>query len=334
MTRPASLALACLLLVLAGTGLGEASRWVDRPFPGFLVLENRVVASAALPGWPATRGGEIFQHQVVAIDGVPVASAAALRARVGSAPSGTPFRYTFRGGGLEFERTIPSRRFSRRDFALLFGGYLLNGLVLGGCALGLLAWRRHDPGIRAALPLLGVGAVWGLTAMDLYGPYRLFRLHALAESLLFAAALHAALWFPLPLTATRRRPWLVGATCAAALALAVPYQALLHDPDGYVVVHLLATALLGASLMGLMVAQLVRYLAYSAPERQLQVTVLAWGGVLALSPLVVLTLAEPLTGGSSAQNAVGMTAFLFALAIAFAGSLAPGPELAPARSRR
>ena len=74
MTRPAIPKLAALLLLtLAVTGMWEAACWVSRPFPGFLVLANRVVASAALPGWPATRGGEIFQHEVVAIDGVALA---------------------------------------------------------------------------------------------------------------------------------------------------------------------------------------------------------------------------------------------------------------------
>ncbi len=333
-TRPAIPTLAALLLLaVMAVGLWEASAWVTRPFPGFLVLANRVVASAALPGWPATRGGEIFQHEIVAIDGVELTRVAQLHERVSSLPSGTRLRYRFRSGDREFERTIPTRRFGLRDFTLLFGSYLLNGLVLGGCGLALLVRRGSSPGIRAAVPLLLVGAVWGSSAMDLYGPYHFFRVHVLAESLLFATALHAALLFPSPLGFVRRRPRLVLHVYAAALGLAGAYQALLHHAGAYVVLHLLATGLLGASLLALLLSQVFRYLSRQDAEGRLQLAILAWGGVLALTPLVFLTLAEPVTGGRAAQNAVGLTAFLFALAIACAGALAPPGRLAPEPGR-
>ncbi len=325
---------ALLLLGLAGTGLWAATAWVGKPFPGFLLLGNRVVASASLPAWPATRGGEIFQHEVVSIDGVPLGSAEQLLGTIRSEPAGTPFRYRFRSGGREFERSIPTRRFGALDFTLLFGVYLLNGLVLGGCALALLVWRGGSPGVRAAVPLLGVGALWGLRAMDLYGPYRLFRLHALGESLLFATALHTALHFPRSLGIARSLPALAPLAYASALGLAVWYQVGLYDPGAYVALHLVATCLLGAALFALLVAQVARYLSRSSPEGQLQLAILAWGGLIALSPLVGLTLCEPLTGGRAAQNAVGVTAFLFALAIALAGLLGPVPRLVPEPRQR
>ena len=45
---------------------------------------------------------------------------------------------------------------------------------------------------------LWVVGLWALTAVDLYGPYRFFRLHAFFECLLFATSFHCALVFPQP----------------------------------------------------------------------------------------------------------------------------------------
>ncbi len=314
-----SWSLSTLLLCLAALVLTSARDWMGRPFPGFLVLENGVVASAGLESWPASEGGQLFQTQVVAIDGGAVAGARELHRVVRARPPGTPFRYRFRRGDVEFERVVESRSFGARDFSLLFGVYLLNGLALGASAVVILLARRRSEGARSAVPLLLVGAVWGLTAVDLYGPYRFFRLHALCESFLFAAAVHMALGFPRPLGMARRRPGLVAAPYLLAIGLAGLYQLSLEVPGAYVSTHLAATSALGAGLLALILSQLARYLAGAPVAVHRQIRILAWGAVAALSPIVMLTLAEPWTGGRSPQNAVGFTAFLFAVAIGFAG---------------
>ena len=63
MTRRGDTGLVCAalaVLVVASTGILGAVQWIDRPFPGFLVLDNRVVASAGLSHWGATQGGYVF----------------------------------------------------------------------------------------------------------------------------------------------------------------------------------------------------------------------------------------------------------------------------------
>ena len=42
-----------LVLGLVLALLATSAAWIGRTFPGFLVLENRVVASAGLAHWPA-----------------------------------------------------------------------------------------------------------------------------------------------------------------------------------------------------------------------------------------------------------------------------------------
>lgn len=305
--------LGILCLTVAGS-----MRWIGRPFPGFLVLENRVVASVGLGRWPATVGGEIYQHEVVTVDGQEIAGAEELHDRIASLPAGTPVAYRLQRGSVVLDRSFATRRFDGADFCLLFGMYLLNGLALGAAGLAIRRWGGGHAASRAAFPVLMLSSLWALTAMDLYGPYRLFRLHALCEVLMVPAILQMAFAFPEPMRMASDRPWLVRGPYAAAAGIALVYQWGLHHPATYVDVHLVATSALGVSLLVLIGAQIGRYVSVRSAETRRQIRILAIGAVVALSLPVLLTIAELLTGGRAPQNALGFTAFLFPLALLYA----------------
>ncbi len=50
---------ALLLFATGAVGAIGAVAQLGEPFPGFLVMRNRVVASVGLSFWPATHGSEI-----------------------------------------------------------------------------------------------------------------------------------------------------------------------------------------------------------------------------------------------------------------------------------
>ena len=307
-------------LVLALTwsiSLVESLGWVDRPFPGFLVLENRVVASAGLSHWPAINGGEIYQHEIVAIDGAPLEDVADLHARVAAEPPGTPIRYRFRAGDHTFERTIPTRRFELVDFAMLFGSMLFCGGIVGITAL-LIRYLRRDRLATGSFALLAIASVWGASAPDLYGPYRLFRLHALTETLLFAGALHVALVFPHSSRLVTRWPRVTFPLYGSAALLALANQTGLHDPDAYVLTHNIATWAFGLGLVFLIGSHVRWYLWPPAFEARQRVKIVVFGAVAALSPVVFLALGTWLTGRDAAQNAIAFTAPLYPLSIGYA----------------
>ncbi len=311
-------AAAALLVGVAALGVAGSSSWVGKTFPGFLVLENRVVASAGLSHWPATRGGEIYQHEIVSVDGVPLEDAAALRARVEAEPPGTPLRYRFRRGEAEFERVIETRLFDRTDFALLFGSMLLSGLALGGVALLIRSLRGNDRLASGSFPSLYIVGLWAITAIDLYGPYRLFRLHALCETLLFAGSLHMALVFPHPSRVLERWPRLVWIPYGLAAGLALVNQVGLYDPGLYRTTHLIATSAFGASLAFFIGSQVRWYLRPPSFDARQRVKVVAFGAVAALSPQVFLTLGSALTGGETPQNVMAFSGVLFPFALGYA----------------
>ena len=102
--RPLLITTTVLLALVAGLGLHGALGWVHQPFPGFLVMDNGVIASAGLSEWPATRDGLVYQHEIVAVDGEAFAGTEALRTHVQAAPVGTEIQYRLRHEGREVER--------------------------------------------------------------------------------------------------------------------------------------------------------------------------------------------------------------------------------------
>ncbi len=305
-----------VVVLVAAVGVRGSERWVGTTYPGFLVLDNGVVASAGLAHWPDAKS--VYQHEVVAVDGVAVRGGPAVRAAVAELAAGTPVSYRFRSDGREVERTFPVRRFERVDFLLLFGAYLLNALVMAAVGLGIRFLRRSHPLANATAPLLLVSAVWGLTGMDLYGPSHLFRLHALAEALLAPAFVAMALGFPEPAAPVRRHPGLLPAVWGVGLLFAVGYQIGLRDPDTYVFWHGAANLANPAAASLLVVSQVVRFARSRSFESRQRIKLLALGTALALTPPIVLALGSALSGGQVAQNAIAFTAFLFPLSLGYA----------------
>ncbi len=116
---PILLVAAILALGVAVAGGLSSSAWVGKAFPGFLLLENHVVASAGLAHWPAVAGGAIYQLEVVRVDGIRLTTPAQLRTHVESLPVESEVVYRLRSGEREIERRIETRTFGWVDFALL-----------------------------------------------------------------------------------------------------------------------------------------------------------------------------------------------------------------------
>jgi signal transduction histidine kinase len=315
---PLLAAAAAATLLVAALGVESSLRWIGRPFAGFLVLENRVIASAGLARWPATRDGAIYQHEVTAVEGEPLADVASLAARVASHPPGTALRYELRRGDAVQTVAIETRRFEKSDWMLLFGSYLLCGLALCGIALCVRFLRGGDlmaQGTSLALYAIGM---WALTAIDLYGPYRLFRAHALFETAIAPAAFVLALVFPKPLQALAERAWLRWLPWLAVAPLAVVYQAGLHDPDLYRTAHGAAQSAFGLALLALIAAQVAHWARARDFLVRQRVKVVALGSVLALGPQVVVALFALATGVHAPQNLMAYTGLFFPLSIAYA----------------
>lgn len=308
--------LALGVVTLAALCLSTALGWWGRTFPGFVVTPNRVVASVSLSGWPA-EGNDVFLAEIVSVDGRPIRTGGDVYAHVAAKPAGTSFVYGLRREARTWSQALPSRVFTGSNAALVFGSFLLNGLIFGLVSIAVWALRPELPAARAMLVFGLAVAAYVLAAGPMYDASPVFlRLHALAETLLPAAVLQLALVFP----TWRRLGWhrrAMVTAWTASLAVALAWQIVLFDAARFVAVGNLCCVGFGVGLAVFIVRCVTAYRRGSALERtKIGVVVLSAlpAGIL---PAVLFALSG-LTDGRVPVNSAGFTAFLFPLGLGYA----------------
>jgi len=205
------------------------SAWRDRVFPGFMVLDNRVVPSIGLFNWSGTGIDGLKQSQVVAVDGVPMPTAAAVYEAVERAQPGQAIEYTLDRDGRRRNVVVPAQRFTMEDWAILNGSFLWNGAVY--LVAGLIVWALR-PTSTMARAFLSFGLAFSMllfTAVELYRPSTYFRLHIIGETWSWAAGMHIGLTFPYR-SRWARFAWVPYAVAGIVLAI---YQTYLYDAPVY-----------------------------------------------------------------------------------------------------
>ncbi len=204
----APLGFVVLLLPITVVASLQSLAWIGTTFPGFFLMQNRVVASVSGVDWPARREN-LFHRQVVGVDGETVADAASLYARVAGAAPGQVFAYDLREGVATRRVAIAARVFSVADFIDVYGILLaIAGLNLVlGAIVGFLQPSRREA--RAYLVLCFFGCLFAATATFLHRAESsiLTMLYLTAESFFPAAFIYFALCFPVDRWARRVVPW-------------------------------------------------------------------------------------------------------------------------------
>jgi transcriptional regulator with GAF, ATPase, and Fis domain len=213
--RAGACGLTLLAVVVAGIVTADAIRFIGRPWAGFGMLPDGSVAPLALS--PVRIGAEgrglAFDDRIVAVDGVPVADAADVRAVVERAGPDVPLRYTVRRGSEgSLDVVVPTTTFTAADWSELFLPPLAGGLALG-LTLGLLPLLARPDLVTTRLFFLanlGIAVNFGFLASDAYVVHHLPRWGFIFTGLAIGSLLHLALLMPqarAPLT-THRWPTL------------------------------------------------------------------------------------------------------------------------------
>ena len=319
--RRRQVAIALYTTVAVAVALGvfvDSSAWINRTFPGFFLMANRVVPSVGLAHWTGLRQQtSIYQRQVVRVDGRPVSSARDVYDIVAAASPGTVFHYDLVAGDVREQRAVASMRFSFGDYISLFGAYFVNGLIFTG--VGIAVWILGPRGATTTgtvVLALNAGA-FGLTGMDLYGPARLFRVHVTTEALFPATLLHLMLVFPVLRLGRWRRLVLLG-LYVADFALIGVYQIFLYDAQTYSRVHNLCMTALGLAGVGLIVSSIHAYATSPSLLVRKRLGIVLLGIVSGFAIPAWLATMSGFSGGEQPFNVAAFTAFLFPLSLAYA----------------
>ena len=312
--RAGALALAVVALVLAVRVTLTSTEWVGRVFPGFMLLDNRVVASVGLAHWSGATVPGLYQTEVTAVENTPVSSTREIYEHIARLRPGTPVRYRLRHGASERDVTIATQRFGSRDWTLLFGAFLLNGTAY--LASGLVVWVLQ-PRAPVGRALLASGITWAFflfTAMDLYGPASFFRLHVVCETFVPPALLQLTFLFPQPHRWARWR--FLG--YVPSLAVVGLYQNFLYVPAGYSTILYANMTYLG--IVGLFMGWrlISEYWRGSSPLARQRVRIVTVGALCGFSVPAAIVLASLVVGGGVGMNLGAFSQFLFSLSLAYA----------------
>ena len=312
-----AIAAVLLTLLFAGLGAGLSAGWIGTAFPGFFVMDNRVVASVSLPHWPVADQTDIYQAQVVAVNAHPVQTSDELYAAVRSLPVGTAVTYRLEKHGDMFQKTLASSLFTLQDYGLLFGAYLFVGLAFALSGIGVWFFTPAIPASRAFLVTGCTLGLFALTAADLYGPHWFFRLHVLGEALLPAGLLHLALVFPVERLQHACRVVLAG-VYSPALVLALMYEIVLYTPAYYSFMHHLSEGATGLAGLIFLSKILWDYWHTDSPLVLQRIRVVLLGCLSGYAFPAVLMLASGAMGGGIAVNYTAFTGAIFPLSLGYA----------------
>src|SRR2546427_3786271 len=219
--------LVLMFALVSATCLLIASRWIDRPFAGFLMNERMVPGNVGRYDWTGTQAGLKYPDKVLTANGWPVSSMDDLTAIIRETEPGDPVKYAIERDGRVVEVTVPTMRFTWADLVMTFGITFLSGLLF--LFLGVVVFLlKHDA--RVSWVFLVMSACLGLysvTAFDIQSTHAGFiRLYLLVLTLLPAALVHLSLLFPERLSVLDRYPFLHTAPYLASASLIIPMQAL------------------------------------------------------------------------------------------------------------
>jgi signal transduction histidine kinase len=301
--RPVLHALVCALALVVGVCVYDSTVWLRRPFMGFWLGHNRIVAPVGLAEWTGFRADVPFGSQLAAVDGQPVTDVAALVERTWDATPGALVRYGFATDAGHVERTVSIMRFTLRDYLSLFGVWIVNGglfLVLGF----LVAYLK--PGRPVSAAMLVFCLAWGLTMVlslaDFYS-FHFRSLYAVAQAVAPGAFVVLALLFP-DRPWPRAAGWIVGGL-GVVTALHAGLDIALYDraPNAWMtffrasLVYMAACGLAGCGL-------LVRAYRASVGEDRARLKVVGLGAALTLGLPAAVQIAITLAGVALPVNLV------------------------------
>src|SRR5579885_560827 len=125
-----ALILISLSFTLSINSLIRATKWIDKPFPSFLLYNPTVVSQVNLPNWGQHKEFGLQSYdKIIKVDGTKVSRANEVYSIIATKPVGTPINYVIFRDNNFIERTIPSMRFTIGDFIKVFVIEFVIGLI-------------------------------------------------------------------------------------------------------------------------------------------------------------------------------------------------------------
>jgi sigma-B regulation protein RsbU (phosphoserine phosphatase) len=312
-----------IYLLITTITVFDAIRWVNKPFPGFLVNARLVFADYGQTHWPGLKAGLRYQDKLISADGKKIEADSDLEQLLQSVGVGTDITYVFERDGRQLEVTLPTMRFSVWDLLMTFGIELAAGLlylIIGGVVFIMkpdseLSW------------VFFLGCCWLgiylIVSFDLMSTHRFLWLYLLATAFQPASVVHLSLIFPYRWGFTKKYPYVVYVPHLVSAAAFVPFYAFYPGPV-FVAIYNFFFVYFFLSTISPAVSGIFAYVKGVSLLAKQRAKVVLFGAAVAF-PIPALMYVVPLLGGSWGEYkipanfvVVGLMVYPFCLAYAIA----------------
>ncbi len=212
-----------MLLITVISFVGSLS-FLNKPFPGFLIYREPLVATFGSKDWPGTKAGLKFRERIVAVDGQPVLEGRDVVNAARQKRPGTPLNYLVESKGETREVKVPVALFDMNDFLLVFFLTFLGGLIL--YTLGIIVYVLKPNTTASWVFLIACFCVgtYMVTGFEHQASHYTARFHYFSLAFFPAAFFHLFLIFPDKKSFLVRFPKTQYIVYLPALMLAVAFQ--------------------------------------------------------------------------------------------------------------
>ena len=321
-SRAAFIALILVSLVITAICLVNALKWVNKPFPGFLLNERMVVAPIGQYSWSGTQAGLKYPDKILKANGKDVPAVKDLEEVLRTVEINEPVNYTVERDGRQFERMILKMKFSFGDLMMTFGTTFLAGITYLLIEVIVFLMKPDTKVSWSFFVACLFLSMWSITIFDMQSTHFGFiRFYLLAAALFPAAFIHFSFYFPEPQNFVVRHPRFQLVPYLVALAIILPME-ILYPQKSFAIFYSLS--LLFMIIAALALLQPVTF-AYFMPRSVLgrqRAKVVLLGAAIAF-PLPAMAYFSQLIAGSFLglriqTNFLALLLFFFPASIAYA----------------
>jgi hypothetical protein len=195
--------------------LFQAVQWIEKPFPGFLVLDCPTVGPFSMYHWTGVRAGlKSHDDHIITMNGEYVYSNADIYERAAAVPEGTNILYgVMRTGETQAMRQVEvaTMQFWIDDFMYCFGSGFIFGMIM--ISLGTVTYLSLQEGMAGLsfLALCLVIGMYGVTGFEIQSSAYLMPLSIFSSTFMPAATLLFALHWPNTRGLVQKHRWINGA---------------------------------------------------------------------------------------------------------------------------
>ena len=258
-----------------------AIRWVNRPFPGFLLNQRMVVAPIGQYHWTGSKAGLKYPDKILTANGEAISSIKELEKVIDSSFLGEGIIYGVDRNGSRFQVTVPTMRFSWIDLLMTFGITFIPGITYALIGLSVFFMK---PNIKISWTFMAATlfmSLWFITLFDMQSTHFGFiRLYLLSNAFFPAAFAHFSFYFPRPRKFIQRFPRIQIVPYAVSFLLSLPIQ-IIYPKPGF---HIFYTAAIGYSILSTFLVLQSVVQAYFKPGSVLEkqrARVVLWGAAIA-----------------------------------------------------